>query len=767
MKQAALSRPIQSAVPRTLIWCVLGLLVPRATLFGELTPFGIGLAACAGAANLPTLLCLTIGYLLGGGLSPWRYVATIGMVGGLRWVLDALPGRGRRWFVPPLVAFTACTATGFILLFGTGIDLYRAVLILAEGAVAAGSTLFFDTALDLWDKEDRYLPTAANQTAVVLTGAVAVTAVCTLQVGGFAPGRMAAAFLVLVLARSGREGGGSIAGCVLGGAMALAMPGQTSLAAALAFGGLMAGLFSRFGRIVETTLFLAATGVVLLGESDEAVLFYIYEILGACLLFAVLPREWDRRLCRLFLRSRDLPAVEGIRRMTTMQLRVACGALEEVAQTVEAVARRLSRHGVADMASLYRGCYAAVCAACPLRQLCWEQHREETQEGLEKLTPFLRQEGKVTADRMGGFLAGCRQKDRFAEHLSRGYTHYVAQEEAWRRLEEIQKAVEGQFAGTGTLLRGLAARLEDRHQVDIELSGRILTVCEDYGMTVQDALCTRDAAGRLTVDILTTAGGIPPGQRWHRQMEQVCGRGFAPATEAAWGKQTRVTLTEPPLFRVESGLAQRRCGQEKLCGDTARIEPLPKGTLAVLSDGMGSGSRAAVDSSMAVGLVTRLWRAGFPPAGILQTVNAALLVKCREEPLSTLDVAVIDTHTGRFDSYKAGAAATLLRSQGRISRLDRPGLPVGILPDPRFEQSHDRLVEGDLVLMVSDGALAAGTAAVEQAMQDFPEDGNLQDLCEAVCAIAQGEDPVCRDDITALALRLCKWEEEPSSEGSP
>ena len=759
MKQAAVSRPLASAVPRTLLWCVLGLLVPRATLFGELTPFGIGLAACAGAANLPTLLCLGMGYLLGGGLSPWRYIATIVMVGGLRWVLDALPDRGQRRFVPPVLAFGACAVTGFILLFGAGADPYRGVLILAESAIAAGSTLFFDTALGLWDAKDRYTPTAANQTAVMLTGAVAVTALCTLQVGGFAPGRMAAAFLVLVLARSGREGGGSIAGCVLGGAMALTAPGQTPLAAALAFGGLMAGLFSRFGRVVQTTLFLAATGVVLLGEADEAVLFYLYEILGACLLFAVLPREWDRRLCRLFIRSRDLPAVEGVRRMTTMQLRVACGALEEVSRTVDAVARRLSRHGVPDLATLYRGCHGAVCAACPMRGVCWEQHGQEMLEGLEALTPLLQREGRVTPDRLAGYPAACRQKERLADYLTGGYAQYVAREGAWRRLEEIQQAVEGQFAGTGTLLRGLAARLEDRHQVDIELSGRVLTVCEDYGMTVQDALCTRDAAGRLTVDILTTAGGIPPGRRWHRQMEQVCGRGFSPATEAAWGKQVRVTLTEPPRYRVETGLCQRHHGQEKLCGDTARIEPLPRGILAVLSDGMGTGGRAAVDSSMAVGVTTRLWRAGFPPAGILQTVNAALLVKSREESLSTLDVAVIDTHTGRLDSYKAGAAATLLCSQGRVSRLDRPGLPVGILPQPRFEQSHDRLAEGDILLMISDGALAKGTAPVEQVLRDFPAEGSLQELCEAVCAIAADGDGGCRDDVTALALRLWKREE--------
>ena len=66
MKQAALTTDTSAARPVTLLWCLLGLLVPRATLFGELAPFGIGLAACGGAANLPMMLCLTVGYLLSG-----------------------------------------------------------------------------------------------------------------------------------------------------------------------------------------------------------------------------------------------------------------------------------------------------------------------------------------------------------------------------------------------------------------------------------------------------------------------------------------------------------------------------------------------------------------------------------------------------------------------------------------------------------------------------------------------------------------------------
>lgn len=755
MKSAALDRDRPQAAH--LLWCGLALLVPRATLFGELCPFGIGLAATGTAANLPTLLCLAIGYLLSGTPSPIRYVATVAMVGGLRWVLAAWPEGGRHRFIPPVLAFAACAGTGLLILGESGAPFYEMLTVLAEGAVAAGAALFFDTAARVL--ADPAAPIAsAHQTALCLTGAVAVVAAATLEVGDFAPGRVLAAFLVLAAARDRRESGGSIAGCVLGGALALAVPGQTPLAVALAFGGLLAGLFSRFGRWPQAGVFLLCAGVVTLSEPDPLMLTRLYEIAVACLLFALLPRSWDRRLGRLFLHSRDLPAVEGVRRMAQMQLQMAVGAMEEVGRSVETVGRRLLHSGGPDLAGLYRDCARQVCGGCPLRGLCWDAHAAEMQEGLEALTPLLRETGRVTPDSLSGYPAAqCRNKERLTDYLTRGYQQWVAQESAWVRLEELRQAVGLQFSGTGALLRGLCDRMGDPRLVDVELSAQVATLCEDYGLTVVDALCTRDGAGRLTVDVLTVDGAAPVATRWQGALEALCQRTFAPPIETAFGKRVRLTLTEPPRYRVAWGQAQRVCPTEKLCGDSLQVCPVDGGLLAVLADGMGSGGRAAVDSTMAAGIAARLWCAGFPPEAVVQTVNAALLVKSREESLSTLDVAVIDTHSGALDLYKAGAAVSLLCSGGRVSRLDGPGLPVGILPEVELAHSHDVLVPGDLLLLVSDGALAAGVTPLEELLRTWPADGTMEALAQAVVATAQRakRHP---DDVSALALRLVKEE---------
>lgn len=764
MKTQEIAKTIPTALTNhhatVLLWCLLGLLLPRATLYGEMSPFGIGLAAAVTVGQWPVTLSLIAGYLFAEPVSlPFRYVATVAVVGGARWVVAALPDLESAKFMPPLISLVSTLATGLVIYGQTGMDGFRLWLIIAESIVAAGSTLFFSTALALAASERDAVITPSGQASLLFMAAIAAMAAATITVEGFSPGRAATAMLVLILARTERENGGCLAGCILGSAMALSTPGYTAIAVSLALGGLLAGAFAPYGRIAQTAVFLATAGIITLAQPGDDIPLFLYELLAGGVTFLLLPRASIQRLVQWLIPHRDIPAAQGVRRLVGMRLQLAALAMRDVGVTVTAISRRLEKTAASSPTAIYRDSSRTVCEGCPLHALCWQQHREDMLCSLEALTPVLQQQGQISTQHLSGYAAGhCRRPEQLVDYINRSYEQYLAREGAWRRLRELQDTVQNQFAGTGTLLQDLTTDLEDPQQIDAELSARVLTLCRDFGMPVKDALCTRDRRGRLTVDILTTEEGIPPAEgRWMRQMRTLCGENLTAPITGQWGQQVRLTLAESARYRLETAVARRLCDGEKLCGDTVEIFEVESQTVAVLSDGMGCGGRAAVDGAMAAGLTARLWQAGFRPQGILQTVNAALQVKSREESLATLDVAVIDNHSGRLDSYKAGAATSLLLAQGRVSRLERPSLPLGILPDVTFEHSHDRLAEGDILLLCSDGAFPDGVAPMEILLQDHPTDETLQQLVDRLADAARTVQQK-QDDITVVAMQLQKSE---------
>ena len=768
MKSAAKSPATAPVMPAargqsgamTLLWCLIGILIPRAALYGQMTPFGISLAAAMDKPLLPVALSILLGYLLGDAPSPLRYIAAVAAVGGLRWVLAAVPEWDKRAFIPPLIAFVATLATGLAVDSALGLDGYRIVILLAESGVAAGCALFFRTAVTqsrrLQNVDDSRGITPPQQTALILTGAVILMAASTVTIGTFAPGRVLAAGLILVLARAGQEQGGSMAGVIVGAATALAAPGQIALALALAFGGLLAGVFSRFGRLAQTAAFLVAAGVLTLTDTDDNILIRLYELAAAGILFLLLPPSLDRHLHRLILRGRELPAVEGVRRAVAMRLQVASSTLSDIGHTVGTVTERLSQLSDPDTTALLCSCRQTVCGACALNAVCWQLHADEMTEALSRLHEPLRQNGQVALADLSGFPnAHCRQPERLINYINRGYERYIVRENAWRRLSEIQHSVNDQFDGMAGLLDSLVKDLSDPRQVDIELSGRVAAVCADHGLPVRQALCTRARNNRLTVDVLAEDVGIRLcGSRWFKDIQTACACTFAPPAVTDCGEDIRITLTEPSRYKTEIGLAQYCCDGEKLCGDAADTFVADGRAVLMLSDGMGSGGRAAVDSAMAVGLTSRLWKAGFSPDSILHSVNAALLIKSREESLATLDVASIDTFSGRLDLYKAGAVSTLLCSGKRVSRLECTSLPIGILTDVRFEHCADWLSDGDIVLMLSDGALIRGLAPIEELLRDRPVGESMQALAARIADAVRAAEEEHSDDITVLAARL-------------
>ena len=75
-----------------LVWALVGLFMPRASVYGGMAPFGVSFAAAVPGAGAALVYIFTMaGYLLpGGAVVPLRYAAALAAVAGIKWSLSGI-----------------------------------------------------------------------------------------------------------------------------------------------------------------------------------------------------------------------------------------------------------------------------------------------------------------------------------------------------------------------------------------------------------------------------------------------------------------------------------------------------------------------------------------------------------------------------------------------------------------------------------------------------------------------------------------------------
>ena len=754
------------AVAKQLVAFAVGMICARGVVFAQYTPFGV---AAVAAAPYPVLLSVALGSAFGcmlpsGAAVPVHYLAAIIAAAAIRWALSDLVKLRMHPLFAPAAAFLPLLTTSVAVAAVSGSGLTETVLYVSEALLAGCSAYFFRRTVTAFESGRSAGEWTAQEIAcAAFTVSVMLLAFSGLTLWGVSLGRVLAVLAVLYAARYGGVAGGSVAGVAAGLAFSLTTSGLSYVSGAYALGGLVAGLFSPLGRLASAAAFVLANGLSSLqvGSQKEVVLG-LYEVAAATVIYMLLPRKAGSFLAGVFARPDDRENSDGLRKSVVMKLDFAAKALESVSDSVEEVSRRLEQTCAPDIASVYNKAVEQVCRTCGLKGYCWDKSYNKTMDVFNNLSEPLRAKKKVERDDFREeFRNHCGRLGLLAEAVNRNFAEFSVLEAAESRAQQIRGMVAEQFTITGSMLEDMAAEMEMYEKFDALATQKAADVLRIAGIQPASVSCRVDRFGRMSVEaVASPAECVRVGRaQLAEELSRACGRTFeTPCLTSASGK-CRIRLNERASYKVKTGCAQHSCGNGRFCGDCWKSFPDGGGrVVSIVCDGMGTGGRAAVDGAMACGIMERLVKAGIGFDAGLRIVNSALAAKSGDESLSTMDISVVDLYSGETTLLKAGAPAAVIRKKGHAVLRDTPGLPIGILNDAKFVRSADTLAAGDLLVMLSDGALSSGSEWVCNEVEKW--DGKLpQELAETIVsqAIARRSDGH-DDDITALVLQVCATE---------
>ncbi len=717
------------------------------------SPLGIAFSAAADRQNtLFSCLGAMAGYIVSEDyVSAFRYVMALILVYILKVYVNTFKKLEKKNFVPGIIALFSSLSTGIVSMITEPFTVQLLFLVISESLSSFGSAYVFAVGFKAGEKlrgDERI--TSKEITSLVTALLLAVLSLSELSLFGVTLSGILCSYAVLTGAYLFNEQGGAL----MGTAAALGFTltgGGTPAVFCYSGAGLFTGLFSYSGRFLCAFAYVFSYGALYVFSGGGENLLPLAETTFATVLFVLTPQ---RLLFRIKMKFSQMSSADGreVREMLVSRIRTVSNAVTDVADTVERVSKALDGKTLPDSAAVYLKVRDNVCEKCASFGKCWKVSLSVTLEDFDAILDEIRRTGSVVPSTAPISLRSrCIRIMSVCDSFNKNYVSYSAHLGAEGRINEMRKITADQFDTVREMLDDLVDGFCNGATPLAEKSDALRNSLEDIGVTAF-VNCYEDE-NMNTIINLSVPGDCRAGTEEIRGcIEKSTGREF-PLPAVIPGNDERMMLFwEKTVLSAECVYHQISGSGEETCGDNFDFFFDGRGNfIAVLSDGMGTGERAAIDSAMAASLFSRLIISGFSFPCALRLVNSAMLVKGTDESLATLDIVRINLYNGKTSVYKAGATVSLLLRRGKVTEIKKSAMPIGILRQAEFGTVRGTLRDGDVLIIMSDGAADKGINEIKEYVVSH---GFSYDLPEKLCTLARGKNNSRSDDITVAVIKI-------------
>ncbi len=768
--------------PANLAINLVGFLLGRAALFGELYPFGlaslgVSLGFTDKRAGVGLAICTLAGVVAS---APWPQSAAYL----LTWAILLTVGysQGGKWeqrsaiVLSILVAGSAFTAR-VLVSFLPGQPPVDLAFILVEAAGVLVIAYVLNNFVPLIRNLSSHRVLSKEETmglALIVGAAIGGLHGAGLGVVNFQD--LAARWATMIVAWM--AGTGAAAGFGVATGMILGLLGGFSMQMAPIYGlaGLLAGVCKGRGRWGVAAGF--SLGVLALSY-QLADRFEVVEALvatsGAVGLLAVVPRQTISALARIIPgtaeeRETQLSYYRRLQDLITGRLKELSGVFAHLGRTFGEVPSGRRRGKSSDFTALLEEVSKRACAGCERKEVCWEEHFHCTYRSFCDLMAVAESGGAAPADVPADLRAACCYVHKLtvaANHVVEVYRVSTGWE---KRLAESREIVSGQLRGVADLMQNLAeeARVEVSFRGDLERA--VGLALRQAGIVAERLSITEIGGGKLAVEVQK---GVCLGTG-------DCQRAVAPLVSRCLGKPYVLSQSDcgrqagraycttrympERAYELETRVARTAKDGKTVCGDNHTAVELKDGKYAiVLSDGMGSGPKAAMESGATVTMLEQLMKAGFNREFAVRTVNSILLLRSPEESFATVDMVLIDLYNGEAEFMKIGASTSYIKRGREVVGITCGSLPIGILNSVDIEITGRTLRSGDLVVMVTDGIVESkpesnrpGEDWVWQALRKMEADAPTVIAEELISRALANSGGKAADDMTVMVTRILR-----------
>lgn len=350
------------------------------------------------------------------------------------------------------------------------------------------------------------------------------------------------------------------------------------------------------------------------------------------------------------------------------------------------------------------------CSDCDMRYMCWKRELHQTYNAFSDLI-------RNYENNSGAFPheleKKCIKKYALVKNLEDIMNIYMVNETLKSRLGEGRKILSNHINNMSVTISEIVDEFGNELHLCTDVEKSIKKSLLKYGLNFGSLICYNDKNGRIKIKM----------QMENCMGSQTCIKTVLPIISETIGKNMsigsegcninsknnmcEIVIEEAPKYHINSHVAVATKEGEKFTGDSYSYGRTKDGNyITVISDGMGSGPEAGLESKVSVEIIEKFMEVGFDEKIAIDAVNAIMSIKFSEdEKFSTLDMNKIDLYTGNAKFMKVGAIESFIKRGNKVEVINSNTLPFGVLEEPDVDTVEKQVSNGDVIVSISDGVL--------------------------------------------------------------
>ncbi|MBS6185118.1 MAG: stage II sporulation protein E, partial [Clostridium celatum] len=485
--------------------------------------------------------------------------------------------------------------------------------------------------------------------------------------------------MVITAAYASGSNSGAILGVTMG--IIIGIANNDLLVATTVYGicGLIVGVFKETGKIFSVLAYLVSLFMILTYTGNITVQSII-EVVVAAIIMMLIPEKTIKEILRELNNEEKSKIisdaqVEGIKLEFVDRLEALRGSLNAVATSIESLSGNekllMKNKGTAMIESLAD----RVCQECEMNNKCWGRELHSTFSDFGEL--MLSCESKKIYLPKDLNLK-CVKRSTLLKSAEELFSTYTVNEALKSRLIEGRSVVANQINNMSTTVASILGDFNNNVNSCLDIDKLLRKTLVKNKIRYNNIYSYTDRKGHLKIKIkIDSYDGenyckksiIPVISELVRTPLSIAEDGckINPETD-----ECSITIEEAYKYNVSSYVSFNVKDGEKYSGDSYSFGQNKVGEyVTIVSDGMGSGPEAGLESEAAIELIEKFMEGGFSEATMLNAVNSIMGMKFSEdEKFTTLDMNSIDLYTGEVKFTKVGASMSFIKKGAEVEVIN-------------------------------------------------------------------------------------------------